>query len=128
MITKKKMLKQISDLTNEVKELSKTVITDELKQLREKEKLFEEQTQLLSNVKLSVKSAKVIDSDSGLSVVVTYQLPIVKIMLNEKGEPIERIPFFYSVNALEMVGIEDYKKIEDALSEAKKIANNNIND
>lgn len=128
MITKKKMQKRIDELAAEVKELSKTVVTDELTKLREKEKLYEEQTKLLSNVKFRVKSAKVVDDGSGApNVVVIYQLPIITIPLDEKGDPSEKIPFFYSVNALGMVGIEDYQSIETALIEAKKLANNNTN-
>lgn len=128
MISKKELQKQVDDLTSEVKELSKIVVTDELKTLREKEKLYEEQTKLLSNVKFRVKSAKVVDDGSGApNVVVIYQLPIITIPLDEKGDPSEKIPFFYSVNALGMVSIEDYQTIEKALIEAKKMANNNIN-
>lgn len=128
MITKKKMQKRIDELAAEVKELSKTVVTDELTKLREKEKLYEEQTKLLSNVKFRVKSAKVVDDGSGApNVVVIYQLPIITIPLDEKGDPSEKIPFFYSVNALGMVGIEDYQSIETAFIEAKKLANNNTN-
>lgn len=128
MISKKQLQKQVDDLTSEVKELSKIVVTDELKTLREKEKLYEEQTELLSNVKFRVKSAKVVDDGSGApNVVVIYQLPIITIPLDEKGDPSEKIPFFYSVNALGMVSIEDYQTIEKALIEAKKMANNNIN-
>lgn len=128
MISKKQLQKQVDDLTSEVRELSKIVVTDELRTLREKEKLYEEQTKLLSNVKFRVKSAKVVDDGSGApNVVVVYQLPIITIPLDEKGDPSEKIPFFYSVNALGMVGIEDYQTIEKALIEAKKMANNNIN-
>lgn len=128
MISKKQLQKQVDDLTSEVKELSKIVVTDELRTLREKEKLYEEQTKLLSNVKFRVKSAKVVDDGSGApNVVVIYQLPIITIPLDEKGDPSEKIPFFYSVNALGMVSIEDYQTIEKALMEAKKMANNNIN-
>lgn len=128
MISKKQLKKQVDDLTSEVKELSKIVVTDELRTLREKEKLYEEQTKLLSNVKFRVKSAKVVDDGSGApNVVVIYQLPIITIPLDEKGDPSEKIPFFYSVNALGMVSIEDYQTIEKALIEAKKMVNNNIN-
>ena len=128
MITKKKMQKRIDELDAEVKELSRIVVTDELAKLREKEKLYEEQTKLLSNVKFRVKSAKVVDGGGGApNVVVIYQLPIITIPLDEKGDPSEKIPFFYSVNALGMVSIEDYQSIETALIEAKKLVNNNTN-
>ena len=65
MITKKQLKTQIDELTNEIKELSKIVVTDELKNLREITKLYEEQTNLLSNVKFRVNSAKVIEEDDG---------------------------------------------------------------
>lgn len=128
MITKRKMQKQIDELTAEVKELSKIVVTDELTKLREKEKLYEEQTKLLSNVRFRVKSAKVVEGGGGEpNVVVIYQLPMITIPLDENGNPSEKIPFFYSVNALGMVSIEDYQAIERALIEAKKLVNNNTN-
>lgn len=121
MISKKQLQKQVTELTNEVKEISKIVVTNELKTLREKEKLYKEQTELLSNVKFRVKNAKIVSSDDGTKkLVVTYQLPVISIPLDESGKPSEKNLFFYSVNALEMVGIEDYETIEKALSEARK--------
>ena len=128
MITKKQLLEEIEQLRAEVKELSKIVVTDELKTLKEKEKRFEEQTKLISNVKFRVKSAKVAEDVNGSpGIVIIYQLPIISIPLDEKGDPIERNPFFYAVNALGMVSLEDYQAIERALAEAKKSINDNIN-
>lgn len=120
MITKKQLKQQVDELTNAVKKLTDMVITDEVRKLKEKEKLYEEQTKLLSDVKFRVKSAKVTEDGN---VVVIYQLPMITIQLDENGDPVERIPFFYAVNALEMVSIQDYQTIEKALIEAK----NNIN-
>lgn len=128
MIKKKELLKQIESLSAEVKRLTEIVVTEELKTLREKEKRLEEQTELLESVRFKVKSAKPVDDGNGSAhVVVMYQLPTISIYLNENGEPIERIPFFYSVNALGLVGIEDYQLIEKALMDAKKLIDDNTN-
>ena len=125
MTTKKQLKQQIDDLTNEVKKLREIVVTDELKKLREISKLYEEQTNLLSNVKFKIKSIKTIEETN--TMVVTYQLPVINIPLNENGNPIERHPFFYSVNALGMTSMEDSELIRNALQQARKLANINKN-
>lgn len=128
MITKKGLAKRVEDLTDEVKELNRIVVTDELRSLREAKKAFDEQTELLSHVRLGVKSAKVsVDGSGAPSVVVTYRLPIITIPLDEGGEPSERVPFFYAVNALGLVGMDDYDVIRNALAEAKKAMEDKTN-
>lgn len=119
MITKKDLQNQIEALTEKVKELTEIVVTDELRFLKEEKKNFDEQTALLSDVKFRVKSVKVTDEQD--SIVITYQLPVVTLKLDEQGNPIEKIPFFYAVNALGLVGISDYETIQNAINHVKKL-------
>lgn len=125
MITKKQLKRTIDDLSNEVKKLNEIVVTDELKKLREIKRLYEEQTNLLSNVKFRVKSVK-LNEDLRLMTII-YQLPIIQIELDEDGKPINKNPFFYSTNVLELVSNEDFDKIRETLLKAQKIAINNKN-
>lgn len=125
MMTKKQLKRQIDDLTNEVKKLTEIVVTNELKKLREISKLYEEQSNLLSNVKFKIKSVKTIEETN--TMVVIYQLPVINIPLNESGNPIERNPFFYSVNALGMISMEDSELLRNALQQAHNLANINKN-
>ena len=124
MITKKQLQEQLQELGQTVHDLKNIIVTDELKSLREDKKRFTEQTELISDVKFRVKSAKIVDDDTGSqSLVIIYQLPMITIPLDEKGDPIEKNSFFYAVNALGLVSLEDYDKIRSALEQAK----NNIN-
>ena len=121
MITKKKLQQQVNELTQEIKKLNEIVVTEELKNLRATKKLFDEQTELISNVKFKVKSVKFFEEDNGSSnIIVTYQLPIIIIKLDSEGRPIDKIPFFYSVNALGLIDIEDCEKISTALEQARR--------
>ena len=122
MITKKQLLEKYENLEKKFEVLQNVVVTEELKHLRERDKLFKEQTELLKCVRLKVKCTKIIeDSHSGEpTVTVTYQLPTVNIPLDENGNVAEKIPFFYAINALGLVDSEDYEKITAALAEAKK--------
>ena len=119
MPTKKDLQNQINVLTEKVNELTEIVITDELRFLKEEKKHFDEQTALLSDVKFRVKSVKVMEEDN--SIVVVYQLPVITLKLDEQGNPIEKIPFFYAVNALGMVGVNDYEAIQNAINHVKKL-------
>ena len=123
MITKKQLKSDISKLTKEVEKLTNIVVTDELKKLREIKKLYEKQNELLSKVRFKVKSVKLVDNGENPNVVVIYQLPVINIPLNEEGEPAEKNDFFYSVNALGLVGNDDYEKIRRALRDAKEAIN-----
>ena len=124
MVTKKQLQEQINSLSKEVEELRQTIITDELKHLRKIKELFDEQKEDLANVRFSVKSAKYVENDDGSKeITVVYQLPVIHIPLDEKNEPSEKNPFFYSVNSLGLVGMEDYDKIRYAFELAKKQKN-----
>lgn len=125
MITKKQLQENIVKLTEKVEALNNIIITEELKHLRERDKMFDKQTELLADVHLNVKNTKIIEnSESGIpTVVVTYQLPVVNIPLDENGDVAEKIPFFYAINALGLISQSDYDKITTALAEAKKSIN-----
>jgi len=123
MLTKKGINKRVDDLNTDVKKLTDLIITDRVKRLEETERLYNEQTALLSNVRLRVKSARIVKGDDGVSrLVVTYQLPVVSVALDESGKPSEKDPMFYSINALGLVGQSDYETISRALGDAEKAA------
>lgn len=119
MITKKDLQNQIEVLTQKVNELTEIVVTDELRFLKEEKKNYDEQTALLSDVKFRVKSVKV--AEDGDSIIVIYQLPVITLKVDEQGNPIEKIPFFYAVNALGLVGVNDYEAIQNAINHVKKL-------
>ena len=119
MITKKELQKQVSDLTEKVDELTKMVVTDEFRFLKEEKKKFDEQTALISDVKFRVKSAKYLEDTNEIAI--TYQLPVITLKLDEEGNPTEKIPFFYAVNALGLVSINDYETIQNILNHVKKL-------
>lgn len=118
MITKKSLKADIDALAEEVRSLSRMVVTDEMKRLRAVEKAYKGQCDLLSQVKLSVKRVAVAEDD-GDRLVVIYQPLRVEVPLDENGDPSERNPLFYAINALGLVGMDDYEAINKALKEAK---------
>lgn len=125
-ITKKDLKIEIENLKTELSAVKQSVITNELQKLRREKLRLDEQDSLLKDVKFRVKSVKAIDNETGqTSIVITYQLPIITLPLDEKGNPTQKIPFFYAVNALGLIGMEDYEKISRILEQAKNNKNKN---
>lgn len=128
MITKKKLNEKIESLTKEIEKLNKIVVTNELKKLRIKEQEYKEQTELLSNIKFRIKNIKMSEDDNQQnSLIITYQLPVITIPLDENGKPKEKNLFFYSVNALNLLSIQDFELLSQKLREAEILTKDKTN-
>lgn len=128
MITKKKLNEKIESLTREIEKLNKIVVTNELKKLRIKEQEYKEQTELLSNIKFRIKNIKMSEDDNQQnSLIITYQLPVITIPLDENGKPKEKNLFFYSVNALNLLSIQDFELLSQKLREAENLTKDKTN-
>lgn len=121
-VSKKELKKEIDDLIEEIQELKKIVVTDELNYLREQKKLFDEQNKLLSNVHFRVKSVKAFKDETTEQdqVRIIYQLPVVTLTFDENGTP-SKDDFFYSVNALQLISLEDIEKLVRCIDSVKKV-------
>ena len=113
-VTKKKLLK---DIQKDVKELSSFVKTKEYEQLKKDSQELHEIKALLSNIHFKIKDAQ-FDKDEK-KVLITYELPKIVLDVDENGE-VNKNDFFYSVNVLELISLEDMQKILKFLEGVKQ--------
>ena len=104
--------KQIEELNKKVDNLTKIIETNELNRLRAESAELKEIKALLSNVAFKVKNVQYFKQDN--TVQIRYELPVINLKIDEKGLP-EKNNFFYSVNALNLINIEDMKRIQSIL-------------
>ena len=115
--------KEIDILKHKNSELEQIIKTQELIRLREQKAVFEEQSQLLSQVKFHLKDIHLVEEDSGASyVIVKYDQPVLKLYFDADGNII-RNNMFYSINKLQMMPMDDLKKIKFKLDEIKERRN-----
>ena len=115
--------KKIAKLQASVDELTKIIKTRELVKLRRDSKELGELKELISHIKFKVKEVRAFEgegiSDSDKDVVrIIYQLPVIGLTIDDEGNP-EKNDFFYATNMLDMISIEDMKKIQKVLNEEK---------
>lgn len=74
----------------------------------------------ISNISLRVKKISPILLDNGEeSIKIEYEAPTIILHFDYSGEPIYD-PVFYSINALDLIPGEDFKKISIALHKISK--------
>ena len=119
-VSKKELQKEIVDLKEQIKQLEKIVINDELKYLREQKKLFDEQTELLKGVQFRVKDVKAIKNEitDETQIRIVYQLPVIILNVDDDGKP-SKNDFFYSVNSLGLISLEDTEKLVKCIDNVK---------
>jgi hypothetical protein len=109
--------KELVKIQNQIKELQDFVKGDFDKQSTELKELKEN----LSNISLKIKKISPTLLDNGEQCVkVEYEAPIVNLYFDEKGEIIYN-PIFYSINILNLIGNEDFKKLSKALQKMPKV-------
>lgn len=109
MVTKKQILAQLQELTDLIK-------SEEFKRLKQDSDELNRIKALLPNIKFKVKDTTFFKEDNVLQI--RYELPVVRLQLDESGNP-NKNEFFYSTNVLEMISLEDMKKIQDYLERIK---------
>lgn len=106
--------KQLEELKAQVERLTQIIETQELVRLRRDSEELKELKELLSYVKIKVKNVQYFKQDN--TVQVRYELPFVNLKIDENGLP-EKNNLFFSINALNLINIEDMKSIQKVLSE-----------
>ena len=106
--------KQLEELRAQVERLTQIIETQELVRLRRDSEELKELKELLSYVKIKVKNVQYFKQDN--TVQVRYELPFVNLKIDENGLP-EKNNLFFSINALNLINIEDMKSIQKVLSE-----------
>lgn len=112
--------KRIKKLEDSITELTKIVKTREYNLLKEESKELHEIKELLDQVKIEVKDAKlVLDQDSMEEILtIQYQLPNISLRFDENGDPYKN-NVFYAINALNLISLEDMEKIRKLLYQYK---------
>lgn len=125
MFTKKKEEKlnnEISSLKAEINDLRNIVKTQELERLRQENAMLKEKEKLINNLKGRIRLKDVIFSEESNKVIVKYDLPYAYLDLDADGNVAHFGDFnkFYSINALQLLGLKDLEKIQNLLKKVKE--------
>jgi len=108
---------EIARLKNEVADLSQIVKTQELIRLRSENERLKELELLVSKLRFRLKDvAYLVEEDVML---VKYEVPYAKVGFDADGNPLKN-DFFYAINKLQLIPLDDMKKISAELDEIKK--------
>lgn len=108
---------KIALLTHELEDLRQIVKTQELLKLRAENERLKEKEKLISFVRFSLKDAVYLKEEGML--LVKYTVPPAKVMIDEEGN-VTKNDFFYAINKLQLIPLEDMKKISNLIKEIKK--------
>lgn len=112
-----KDIREIKENSKKILEETKTFTKDNAWKIKEYDKISE----LLKNVKLNVKEAKLFVNNDGLiGVSIDYNFPSIKVLLDEDGTVVKDNRF-YSVNMLNLIPFEDMQKIQSKINEARRM-------
>lgn len=115
-----KRSKQIDNIEANLSRLTELLESGEIERLKKDSVELKKTKELLSHVRFKIKDTRVIENQQTgrVSVVVTYELPRIELVLDEDGNP-NKDEFFYSTNMLDMISLEDMSKFQDQLRLAK---------
>ena len=119
-ITKKEKqdyINQIAALKHEIEDLRQIIKTQELLNLRAEHARLKEKEQLINKIKFKLKSVAYLEEDG--IILVKYEIPPVKVAVNEAGE-VQKNDFFYAVNKLQLLSLDDLRKISAVVDNIKK--------
>jgi len=119
-ITKKEKAKyvdEIATLKHEVAELKNIVKTQELIKLRNENARLKEKEQLISKIKFRLKDIAYLVEEN--EILAKYDVPALKISFNYDGK-INKNDMFYAINKLQLISLEDMKKIQALIDQVTK--------
>lgn len=115
---KEKYEQEIANLRHEIAELSQIIKTQELLRLRAENERLKEKELLISKVKFKLKDVAYIEEDD--FVLVKYEIPYAKVFFEADGQ-VKKNEFFYAINKLQLLPLEDMKKIQRVLDNVKSL-------
>lgn len=121
--TKKKeehYIQEIANLKHEIHELSQIVKTQELLRLRAENERLKEKEALVSKIKIRLKDVAYLAEEDIL--LVKYEVPYVKVAFDAEGKP-QKNELFYALNKLQLLSLDDMKKISNSLERVKRQKN-----
>ena len=112
MVTKKQILARLDELTELIK-------SEQFKQLQKDSEELKKLQSLLIPIKFKIKDVNYFEDEENGVVQIRYELPTINLKIDDAGNP-EKNEFFYSVNVLDMVSLEDMQKVQKLLERIKK--------
>lgn len=114
---KEQLDNEISALKHEIADLRQIIKTQELMHLRAENARLKEKEQLISKIRFKLKSVAYLEEEG--IILAKYEIPPVKVRVNEAGEIVKN-DFFYAINKLQLLSLEDLKKISVVVDNIKK--------
>ena len=104
-------------LEHELEDLRQIIKTQELIKLRNENARLKEKEELISKIRFRLKDVAYLEEEG--IVLVKYDIPFAKVPVNENGEILKN-DFFYAINKLQLISLEDMKKISAVVDNIKK--------
>ena len=115
--TKEAYDNKIALLTHELEDLRQIVKTQELLRLRAENERLKEKEQLINKIRFKLKTVAYLEEDQ--VILVKYEIPNVKVPVDEEGN-VKKNDLFYAINKLQLLSMEDMKKISAVVDNIKK--------
>ena len=109
--------KRLDKIQSTLDELKEIITTQELEKLRKDRDELHRLQSLLSNIKFKVKDINYFEEEHIFQI--RYELPLINLNLDENGEIMDKNEFFYSTNMLDLISVDDMKKIQEELAKTK---------
>lgn len=108
--------KAYNGLLNEIKTLKEEIEGKEFDRLKRDSEELKEKNKLIGDIRFKVRSvAEIEDQDtSEKSVKIVYQPKTVILRFDEKGNPVKD-DFFYAMNVLGLISVEDMVRIQNVI-------------
>lgn len=114
---KQELDEELSKLRLEVKDLKDIVKTQELIKLRAENAQLKEKERLISKIRFKLKNIAYLEEDG--IILVKYEIPNVKVPVSDDHE-IKMNETFYAINKLQLLSLDDLKKISALVDEIKR--------
>lgn len=108
---KKEVTNKLSNIESKINDLSNNTAS--------KAKKYDELISFINEIKFDLKNVSLFVNDYGsVGVKIDYTLPSIKIGFDEEGKIIKNNRFV-AINQLNLISLEDMKKISNKIEEAK---------
>ena len=114
---KEKYEQEIANLRHEIAELSQIIKTQELLRLRDENARLKEREELLKHIHIQLKDVAYVEEEG--FILVKYNVPNQKVYVDAEGK-IAKNDFFFAINKLQLISLDDMKKIQKVVDFAKK--------
>ena len=109
------IFKDVKEIKKQLNDLKSTLTSN----IEAKAQKADEYDDYLSKIKLKVKNVnEFYEEDGSVSLRINYEAPQIMLRFTEEGEPVFN-ELFKAINMLNLVDLDDMKKISDAIDAEK---------